>query len=211
MPSGIELDTRRFNAALRLYVKESKRDFAYIINKRAINIAYIAMRKTPTATAKRIERDLRKRISVPGRKGKHRPPRAALLISSGSAKAGFNHPMGLYGATMREEINRLIARRQRTRAYIKSGFLKTIRDLERVQPGRPKRQPRNTQDFSRLAGEGRGARKSINPTALIMHYAKDSSRIAGPALQAAVNADADDMVRFAKKRLIKTARKYSAK
>ena len=61
--TGINIDTREFQAALKQYVKHSKRDLAFIVNKRAINVGFLALRKTPTATAKRIERDLRKLIA----------------------------------------------------------------------------------------------------------------------------------------------------
>jgi hypothetical protein len=207
--TGVKLDTKEFQAALRQYAEHSKRDMASIVNKRGINVAFIAMRKTPSASNARIKRDLRKRIAVQGRKGRGRPPLAALLIASGSSKAGRERSeKGLYGQAMAEEIEQLIERRQRTRAYIKSGFLKTIRDLEKVEKGRSKRQPRNVKNFSRQPGEGRAARKGINPTAEVLSYAQSAREIAGPALQAALVADAADMRKFTAKRMQKTANKF---
>lgn len=212
MPStGIVIDTREHNAAMRQYLRYSKRDLAFIVNKRGINIAFIAMRKTPAATPKRIERDLRKRMPSPGRKGRGRPPRAALLIASGSDKAGRKGKPtpGLYGQEMAQEIEQLVGRRQRTRAYIKSGFLKPIRDLERGIPGRAKRQPRNVQNFSRQPGEGKAAKPGLNPTAEIINHATKAQEIAGPALQAALNDDAADMRKFTAKRMQATANKFN--
>ena len=206
--TGIDIDTREFQAALKQYVQHSKRDLAFIVNKRAINVSFLALKKTPTATAKRIERDLRKRVSVPGRKGKGRPPKAALLIASGSAKVGLNHRMGLYGAEMRDEISRVIKQRQRSRGYVKSGWLQSIRDLERNTPGRKKRKPRNVQTFSRLPGEGRAARQGINPTAQVLNHASDAYKIAARPLQAALDADALDMRKFTAKRMQQTANKF---
>jgi hypothetical protein len=208
--TGIALDTREFQAALVQYAAHSKRDMAFIVNKRGINVSFIAMRKTPSASAARIERGLRKRISVDSRKGKKKPPMAALIIASGSEKAGKGGKPspGLYGSDMQEAIETLIRNRQRTRAYIKSGFLKTIRDLERAVPGRAKRQPSNVQNFSRQPGEGRGARAGINPTAQIINHASNASKIAGPALQKALAADAADMRKFTAKRMQKTANKF---
>ena len=199
--TGIEIDTREFQEAMKFYLKHSKRDLAFVVNKRAINVSFLTMKKTPSASAARINRDLRKRIAVDSRKGKKKPPLAALLIASGSDKIGGKKPArGLYGAAMKEEIERVIGRRQRTRAYIKSGFIKTIRDLERKVPGR--------QGFSKPAGEGRPARPGINPTAEVINHATNAGKIAGPALQKALNADAADMRRFTEKRLQKTANKF---
>ena len=207
--TGIVLDTKEFQGALVHYAAHSKRDMAFIVNKRGINVSFIAMRKTPSASNARIKRDLRKRIAVDDRKGKKKPPLAALLIASGSEKAGRKKPeKGLYGQAMADEIEQLIERRQRTRAYIKSGFLKTIRDLEKKVPGRSKRQPNNVQNFSRQPGEGRPARAGVNPTAEIINYAQKSREIAGPALQAALNADAADMRKFTAKRMQQTANKF---
>lgn len=207
--TGIAIDTREFEAALKFYVQHSKRDLAYIVNKRAINVAFLAMRKTPSARAAKIERDLRKRIAVPGRKGKGKPPLAALMINAGSDKLGKNPPpKGLYGDAMAEAIREVARKRQRTRAYIKSGWLKSIRDLEKAVPGRTKRQPRNVQDFARQAGEGRPAKPGINPTAQVISHAQGAQRIAGPALQKALNADAADMRKFTERRLQKTANRY---
>lgn len=210
--TGVKLDTREFQSALRQYARHSKRSMAEIVNKRAINVAFIAMRKTPTARANRIERDLRKRISVPGRKGKGRPPRAALIIASGSRHAGRAKPApGLYGAEMREAVEKLVKQRQRSRGYVKSGFMKSIRDLERRTKGRAKRQPRNVQDFKRLPGEGRGARAGLNPTAEVINYATDAVKLAGKPLQQAINADARDMRTFTAKRMQKDANKFNAR
>ena len=181
---------------------------AFIENKRAINVSFLALKKTPTATAKRIERALRKRISVPGRKGKGRPPKAALLIASGSDKVGLNHRMGLYGAEMRDKISRVIKQRQRSRGYVKSGWLQSIRDLERNTPGRKKNQPRNVQTFSRFPGEGQAARQGINPTAQVLNHASDAYKIAARPLQAALNVDALDMRKFTAKRMQQTANKF---
>lgn len=207
--TGITIDTREFQAALKLYARHSKRDLPYIVNKRAINVAFIAMRKTPSATAAKIKRDLRKRIAVDGRKGRKKPPLVALMINSGSSKLRGEKPeKGLYGQAMATEIEEVIARRQRTRAYIKSGFLKTIRDIERRVPDRQKRQPRNVQTFSRPAGAGKPAAFGINPTAEVINYATGARDIAGPALQAALAADAADMRKFTAKRMQQTANKF---
>ncbi len=137
--TGIFIDTREHNAAMRLYIRHSKRDLAFIVNKRGINVAFIAMRKTPAATDKRIARDLLKKVAVPGRKRKNRPPRAALLIASGSEKSGWKTKPspGLQGKDMSAAIGHLISRRQRTRAYIKSGFLRVCLKNQKTPAIRP--------------------------------------------------------------------------
>lgn len=212
MASPFQIDSSKLHSAFKLYVQVSKRDFADIVNKRAINISFIAMRKTPAAQARTIKADLRRRIKGGGRRGKKRPPLAAILIASGSSKAGPDGKPkpGLYGARMRHEIEELIKRRQRTRAYIKSGFLKPIRDIEPKVKGRARKRPRNVQGFSKVPGKGKPAFPVIRPVAQILNYATDAGRIAGPAVQAAVNADARDMVKHARRVMAKRARSFSA-
>jgi hypothetical protein len=208
--TGIEIDTTEFNQALKMYLKVSKRDLSYICNKRAINIAFIAMRKTPSARAQRIERDLRKKISIEGRKPKHQPPRAALLIASGSRKSGREKPKpGLYGAFMRSEIAKLIDKRKRSKAYVKSGWLKAIRDLRAAAKEKRRLRPAGTRDFANPAGEGRAARPGINPTAEIINHAQAARKISGAALRHAFSVDAADMRNFAARQLRKRAQGFN--
>ena len=212
MPNGVEFDLSQFHSALDKYAQVSKRDFADIVNKRAINIAFISMRKTPAAQARSIKASLMRRVKGNGRKGKGRPPIAALMIASGSKKAGLvgKPSPGLYGAKMREEIEGLVKRRVRTRAYIKSGFLKAIRGIEPYVKGRAKRRPQNIKKFSKEPGKGKRAIAVIKPVAVIINYATEAKKIAGPAIQAAINADARDMVKYAEKVMAKRAREASA-
>lgn len=211
MPSGIAIDTSEFEAALSFYMRHTKRDLAYVVNKRAINVSYKAMRFTPSASPKKIERELRKRMARPGRKGKGRPPLAALLIAKGKEyKNRVVKPKpGLYGAEMRERIQMFIRSRQRSRGYVKAGWLKVIRDFERKVPGRKKRKPRNVQDFRKLPGEGRIAKPGLNPTAEVINHAIAARKIAKAPLQRALNSDAEDMKIFTMKRLIKRAKQYN--
>ena len=212
VPDALKLDFREFHRAIDLYSKVSKRDFADIINKRVVNIAYIAMRKTPAAPAKRIGNDLMRKVKGRGRKGKGRPPIVALMIASGSEKAGLKAKPkpGLYGVKMREEIEKVIKRRVRTRAYIKSGFLRAVRDVEPQIKGRAKRRPRNVKKFSKAPGKGKAARPVLKPFGEILNYAANATKIAGPALQAAINADSKDMVKYASKVLANRAKAMSA-
>ena len=110
---------------------------------------------------------------------------------------------------MADAIESLIDRRKRTRAYVKSGWLKSIRDIERAEKGRAKRPPRNVQRFSRMPGQGKPARFGLNPTAEVINHATAATKIAGRALQQAINADAKDMRDFTAKRMQQTADKFS--
>ena len=204
MASGMQFDMKQFHSSMGLYVKVSKRDFAYIVNKRAINIAFKAMKKTKAATAKKVRADLLRKAKVPGRRGKQRPSMAALIVNKKEAGKG------LYGAAMKEKIRELIKLRTRTIAYIKSGFLGVIRHIEAKVPGRAKRRPNNVSKFSRNPGKGKAALPVIRAQALIMNFAKDSAKVAGKAVQAAINSDASDMATFARRRLRKSWKKLGA-
>jgi len=208
--TGIKLDTKEFQAALLQYAQHSKRDMAFIVNKRAMNVAFIALKKTPSATPAKIERNLRKKMAGNGRKGAGRPPLAALLIAHGQKFGGrtIKPSPGLYGQAMADRIKWFISVRKRSRGYVKSGWLKVVRDFERKLGGRAKRQPRNVQDFARLPGEGKAARPGINPTAEVVNHAQAARRIAKGPLQAALSADAADMRKFTAKRMQKTANKF---
>ncbi len=134
MATTVRVDNREFTASLRQYVKLSRTAFPDIANRKAFFIARGATRETPKADKNTIKSQLG---SLIGRKGKkrrlklaqgttHDAPLAALIINAWRGRAG---KPGLFGAEMRDAIEKLLALRMRSIAFIKSGWLPAIRIL----------------------------------------------------------------------------------
>ena len=115
----MELDTREFQRALLKYIPTTKRDLPEIVNKRAINVAFKAIRFTPKANAGKIRRQLKKQA-----KGK--APLAALILNKLQGKYGRK---GYYGAKMKSEVDEWIAGKIRGIGYLKSGWLAAGRQI----------------------------------------------------------------------------------
>ena len=214
MPTGITIDTKEFEAALAEYIKVSKRDFAYIINKRALNVAFHAIRQTPKA--RRVA--IRQELMSPSRESPSAPI-AALIINRqlGKAQAKFVHEhkqksqqlRGLHGAEMRAAIQKLIKKRQNTIGYIRSGWLKAIHVLKRVT--KDSKRPPRVNVFGRVEGDVRPAKSGINPTAVIINSTRAAVKIGAAGLAKAIALDAADMREFTAKRLQKTANRFNAR
>ena len=214
MATELKIDTREFEAALKKYIMVSKRDLAYIVNKRALNVAFHAIRETPKARKGAIRREL----LAPSRESPSAPI-AALIINRrlGKAQAEFVNQYnqksqqlrGLHGAEMRAAIQKLIKKRQNTIGYIRSGWLKAIHVLKRVT--KDSKRPPRVNVFGRVEGDVRPAKSGINPTAVIINSTRAAVKIGAAGLAKAIALDAADMREFTAKRLQKTANRFNAR
>lgn len=59
MAVKVTIDDREFQAALKAYMKVSRRSLAEIVNKRAVNIAFKSIKHTPAAGKRDINSELR--------------------------------------------------------------------------------------------------------------------------------------------------------
>ena len=197
MAAEVKIDDREFQAALRDYMKVSRRTLAEIVNKRAVNIAFKSIRYTPKAKKSRINRDLKQKSRIAPK-----APIAAILVNS-------KRKPGLYGQDMVDAVEDLKVKRARTLGFIKSGWFGAIKNLQPHAKVR-RRAPRvNIQ--GKPKGYGRPARAGLNPTAEIVNQVPGANKIGSDALQRAMNEDAIDMKTFTAKRLQQDANKYNAR
>lgn len=197
MAGEIKIDDREFKAALRSYMKQSRRTLAEIVNKRAVNIAFKSIRYTPKAKKSRINRDLKQKSLIAPK-----APIGAILVNS-------KRKPGLYGPSMIDAVEDLKVKRARTLGFIKSGWFGAIKDLQPHAKVR-RRAPRLNLK-GKPKGYGRAARRGLNPTAEIINQVPGASEIGSSALQRAMNEDAIDMRTFTAKRMQQDAKKYNAR
>lgn len=227
------IDMREFNQALKEYLEHTKRAEAYVLNKKALFVARGALRRTPStqkgAITSSLGQIIRKRNGSemilptlgkvhPNRVGKEtEAPLAALIINARRARDGR---AGLYGAKMTAAIEALIAARNRSRAFLKSGWIPAIRKLQplvkesyglsgaagrAVQIGAPK-------GNAIPARPGEQCKAIIENAASGDHETNDALiKYGGPALQAAFDAEVASMERFLADELYKEARDVGIK
>lgn len=223
MGATLKINTRDFRATLTEYRKVSRRDLATILNTKAFYIARGAVRNTVKADRNKIRADLNSPAYQVDLKGKNPtatdfPPLAAAIINSRRGKAGLK---GLYGADMRAAIRSLINARQRSRAFVASGFIAAIKKFFPLAE-RKSQAPRNDSTVKQY-GQAKGSAvvatdaswkmlASITNTASGPRETRDAlERYGGPALQQAVNDEVRSMKQYMLDKFSATAKKFSAK
>jgi len=200
MAVKVTIDDREFQAALKAYMKVSRRSLAEIVNKRAVNIAYKSIRYTPKAKKTKIRSDLKGMSSV-----HPKAPIAALIVN---LNARNRKRKGYYGDKMREKIDKLIFIRQMKIGFIRSGFLGAVKDLQPL--AKVRRRPPRVNVQGKPKGYGTPARNGLNPTATIVNQVAGAVEVGSKAIQRAMQEDALDMRTFTAKRMQKDAKKFNA-
>lgn len=126
MTPVLTLDVWSFNQVLRRYAELSKRDWADIVNRKALQLAFETLKETPKADAAAIReleskewwpKYIAKRITGAGVTFKHK--KATIHIQG----------RGYTRAEARQVSRKIIAARVRSTAFFKSGWLPAIRTL----------------------------------------------------------------------------------
>lgn len=201
MAVEITVDAREFNAALKEYIKVSKRSLTEIVNKRAVNIAFKSIRYTPKATQSRIKRDLKQKSRT-----NPKAPVGAILVNYKRGQAGKK---GLYGSEMADAVENLRLGRERSSGFIKSGWIGAVQDL--APHAKVFRRPPRIVVKGRPKGYGRPARQGINPTAEIVNQVAGAVKVGASALQRAMNEDAIDMRTYVAKKMQQDADRFNAR
>jgi len=197
----MDLDTREFQRALLKYIPTTKRDLPEIVNKRAVNVAFKAIRYTPKANAGKIRRKLK-------RQAKNKAPLAALIVNKLQGRFGRR---GYYGAKMKSEVDDFIAGKVRGIGYLKSGWLAAAQHLARMA-GMRVGKSRGAKLFGDGAhGRAKVAKPGWTPTAEIINKAAGIADVGKPALQKAMNAEAREIMRHVERKLKGSARKQRIK
>lgn len=241
MPTSVSLvvDSREFDRALALYVTQSKRDLAYILNKAGANIAYGAIPVTRKADTAKIEAELRHvaAVRIAGKRGQrlrmdvtartmqgrhiYRANRVAHnILMARMHKAGRNLKTDFPSReAIDAEVNKMVAARKSSVAFIRSGWLAAARGLGRLVR-LAKRVDGDTGKFKHPMGGFTVAQPGNSPVCSLWNTSvnpknKTSAaalmRYGQPGLETAVNNQAREMVRWATERLAATARRYSAR
>lgn len=215
---NFKIRTTEFDRTLKEYRKYSKRDLATIVNTKALFIARRAILETPKANKNQIARELGRMVKSGKNAGKlrlksgsqHDAPLAALIINKRRGPG-----RGLYGSMMEEAIRQLLSARNRSIAFLKSGWIGAVRKLLPFADRGGPRQDRVAKEYGQAKGDATPARdNSVWKTKATITNSADSThdktgaliKYGGPALQRAFNAEEASMREYIERKLRESAR-----
>lgn len=236
MPSKLtfRIDMTEFNKALRAYMQVTTHSLPDVLNKKAFFIARRAVRETPATPGQKIRSELGRVVRT--KKGVIRTslvsvskvysnatgkaadaPLAALIIN---AREGRASRPGYYGPDMKEAISAMIGARNRSRSYLKSGWLPAIRILDRIvndRRGEP-RADRGAKQYGADKGRAMPATAGFRCKCIIENTASGPHetnqalvKYGEPALQRAFDFEARSMEREVMRRQFEEAKKIGIK
>lgn len=250
MTTGMTVDLRQFNAALREYAAASRRDHAYILNKQLGNVAARASGFARSGNRSDIQSlpsrkwwwaFVRKKINVSGGMAikYRRKARGAELTSTWTDPATGKLRSGRQRVALHRMVQSISAKKadlKRISKQIIKRRLATWKSMRAVfgvaalkfgvPLGRFERPKRLFALPHELASEGRlrssftipfANKKSAWPQSNYGHRPSPSEdvaakqKMAGAALQSAINFVSRDMMQWAQERLAKTAARFSGR
>lgn len=183
-----KLNAKPFQGALREYGRATNKDAADILNRAGRNVALRAVQLTPKATAAKIRAELAANN------------RAIYATIRRLKRAGVPQ-RGMSRTRFAEEINKTIAARRRSAAFVSSGWFPALADLG----GR-------SRAATGSAAKGSGKRATERHLlAVLINAATGANKVGREALQQAVDFVARDMLAYAQKKLADRARQFSAR
>jgi hypothetical protein len=209
---SVSVDTKEFDKAMQEYIKNSKRSLTEIVNKKAYFIARNAVNTTQTTPKPEIRRSL----MVSSRKD----PRAPLVALLDSARRKRDGLKGVTGQQKTNSIEKFIKLRERTRNFLRAGWIATIKAIEpfvQNKGGAPK-YDRTVKIKGRPKGGAKGAPLygSWSPSAVIWNAIfggkKASPRVTAlleKGLQEAVNLEIRSIYDYITKELQKNHDKFN--
>lgn len=217
----IKINSAAFTQQLRRYAKVNRRSFKEIVNAKALDMAFQALKHTDAANASAIEYKLgaignkvsRSRKTGQLRKGKRilkESSFAARIVNSRRKKAG--QPM-LWGKELEKAAQKLINMRVRAVKFLKSGWLPAIKKLSYAVERRDRRPwPKGlSKGKAATKGWGRPAKAELNPEAWIANSATNNSQQAISKVKAGLTrgmaASVADMAVYIEKKLGRDYRK----
>lgn len=198
---------RDFTATLRRYAQYSKRDIPTIINTKAFYIARRATVETPAVDASKIREFI----------GKDGGEIIGKIINK---RRGSRGEKGLYGKAMTKAIAVVRAARLRSRAFIKSGWLWAVKDLEPYAEkiGGGPRVDRKAKRIGAAKGSAKPATQGWSVRAQIVNTVtakwdkeEGAAKIAEPALQRAFDAETQSMKEYIERKQRKAAKEAGIK
>jgi hypothetical protein len=178
------LDLKQMTRALNEYKEATGKDGATVLNRAGRNVAYRAAQFTPVATPARIRADLN---SDP-----HLKYALTSLYLKKKGRGILKSPQFQY------EVDKFVARRVASRAFLRSGWAEAIIHLGGTYRGR-------------RVGKGHGWAHTATASALATEIANTVPGIeemGTVALQGAINFVAEDMLGWAHSILARTAKQH---
>jgi hypothetical protein len=226
-------DQRKFVRALNACIQISRRSAANVINAHALYIAFAAQNFTPKADKMAIGRSLSELIYgyKNTKKGAKRFPKTVYTGAGGATaqapivalminkKRGEQGKPGLYGPDMAAAVRTFIAGRQRSVAFLKSGWSPAIKLLKSKVPYKF-RGAAKEKETVKVMGQAKGraiaAVESEKPTAMIEnfvgmagpggnHHNAGLVKYGQPAFARAFRTETASMMEHLKKKLDETA------
>jgi hypothetical protein len=210
---SLVVDTREFSAAVKEYMKHTKRDLAEVINQKYFSITTAAAKMTHKAAAAQIRAELEEIVTATNGTS---APRAALLVNR-------NRYPGLRGAEMEQAIERLKKNRASHIAFVRAGWLPAVASAARAIGKPPSGNAVRWENATAVNGTGKlgggtAAKESINPTAEFWNAAGDISPkatkpggaqdFAAAGLQSAISQEIGRMAAHVAQKLQGTANKF---
>ena len=216
------LDLREFQTAMTRRVDEFHKDAAAELNKRAGDVCLRAIKLTPKTSQAKIDSEMKasrnRGIVLPsGKRSTNKKSTFQEFKMTGLAYALVNYyrktgrmPRGqvpkflaklgkgkpLFGKTLIDVAHKLVNRKKSSAAYIAAGFIRAARDFGKTVT-------------MRLSEKGNAARGGgVKATAMLLeatitNASTGAEKVAGPALQQAVDSVVADMTKHMAKQLEK--------
>jgi hypothetical protein len=216
------LDLREFQTAMTRRVDEFHKDAAAELNKRAGDVCLRAIKLTPKTSQAKIDSEMKasknRGIAMPsGKRSTNKKSTFQEFKMTGLAYALVNYyrkngrlPRGqtpkflaklgkgkpLFGKTLIDVARKLVNRKKSSAAYIAAGFIRAARDFGKTVT-------------MRLSEKGNAARGGgVKATAMLLeatitNASTGAEKVAGPALQQAVDSVVADMTKHMAKQLEK--------
>lgn len=234
MTTTFKVDLTEFHRTRLQYMNYTKRDLADVLNTKAFFIARGAARLTPRVSAAKIAGEFGEAWEM--RKSKRPRPgkqfvkgklmlqakigemvRLAVIINARRAKKGM---AGLEGSAMEKAVRKVYAARQKSRAFLASGWLGAIAVLDAIVSNRKGAPPRDSsiKRIGRMKGGATIARPFWFTKAKIWNSASTTRdrkqalvKYGQPALQQAVDNEVSSMKQYIEEKLKDRLRKLGIK
>lgn len=223
LPLTTDLDDREFNRAFREYAEAYPKDFAYLANRQALNVAIKTAQRTPLGSRRRIEA-LRRRAFWPKYVAKRiMSGRGVKIVENGKARRvrgskGRKTKKGkLIGvkrytrADARLVSERLIEARLRRVGFIRSGWAPAIRELKKQKMRARVGEIAGIGNIKKPKGAAVVAKPGVQTRAIIINHSQGAEKVGKRSLQEGMNEAAADMTQFAREQCGATARKFNAR
>ena len=182
---SLKINQAALSQQLRRYAKVNRRSFKDIVNAKALDMAFQALKHTDAANAGAIEYKLGaigNKVSKSRKTGQLRKGKrilkddsfAARIVNSRRKKAG--HPL-IWGKELEKAAQKLINMRVRAVGFLKSGWMPAIKKLSYVVDRKDKRPwPKGlSKGKARPKGWGRPAKGELKPEAWIANSATNNN------------------------------------